>query len=120
LADGVSIQLRENRTRRGIAEFSYAGHFLVEHAATVPLDVAARLLSAWLYDNLKRNKATITIDRTEIDVDDGGKVKKFLKEHIEKKGAAAADKPKRGKPALKKPKGRTPRKPRSTRERRKA
>jgi hypothetical protein len=114
LADGLSIQLRENWTRPGIAAFSYDAHFLIEYAARVPLDVAAGLLSAWLYDTLRRNKATITIDRKEIEVDDKRKLKKFLKEHIEKKGPAPVE-PKRSKAPVKKSK---PRKVASTRPKR--
>jgi hypothetical protein len=115
LADGVSIQLRENWTRPGIAAFSYDAHFLIEYAARVPLDVAAGLLTAWLYDALRRNKATITIDRTEIEIDDKRKLKKFLKEHIEKKGAAAVDAKRRRAPVKKS----EPRKTASTKPKRK-
>ncbi|MFI5282498.1 MAG: hypothetical protein ACHQ0J_05150 [Candidatus Dormibacterales bacterium] len=83
LTEGLSVRLRENHTRKGIAAYSEFGHFLVDHAASIPIDVAVALLSSWLYDKLKRHKAKITIDRTEIEVDDEGKVKKLIKEHLE-------------------------------------
>ncbi|MFI5281851.1 MAG: hypothetical protein ACHQ0J_01820 [Candidatus Dormibacterales bacterium] len=84
LTDGLKVRLRENFTRNGIAAHSDFGHFLVERAEGVPIDVAVALLSSWLYEKLRRHKAKITIDRTEIEVNDEGKVKKLIKEHIEK------------------------------------
>jgi hypothetical protein len=57
LTEGLKVRLRENRTRKGIAEFSQVGHFIVEYAERVPIDVAVALLSAWIYDKLKRHKA---------------------------------------------------------------
>ncbi|HEY5033513.1 MAG TPA: hypothetical protein VIJ30_00135 [Candidatus Dormibacteraeota bacterium] len=41
----------------GSAEFSQVSHFIVEYAERVPIDVAVALLSAWIYDKLKRHKA---------------------------------------------------------------
>jgi hypothetical protein len=82
LAKGLKVRLRENR--RGVAAFNLDGHFIVEHAESVPIDVLVALLSAWIYDKLKRHKATITIDRTEVQVDSKGKIEKVIREHFEK------------------------------------
>ncbi len=84
LTEGLKVRLRENRPRKGVAAFSQVGQFIVEHAESVPIDVAVALLSAWIYDKLKRHKATITIDRTEVQVDSKGKIQKVIREHLEK------------------------------------
>jgi len=89
LADGVTIRLLENYGKGGKPGFSTGGEFLIERLEGVPIDIVVALVSAWLYDRLKRNKATLRMDRSQVDVDDKGKVRRFIRDHILRKNRAA-------------------------------
>src|ERR1700730_13874130 len=97
LADGLSIRLLENKGSSDKAAFSSAAQFLVERLESMPIDVVVALVSAWLYDKLKRNRATLTIDRTRLVVDDKRRVRTFIREHIVRQGAEPAPKARRAK-----------------------
>lgn len=99
VADGLHIRLRERPGVRGRPPaFSNAGDFVIERLVSFPLDVATGLVAAWLYDVLKRNRATVTMDRDELPVDDEGKLRSFLRKHILPKSAVRRPSKRRARP----------------------
>lgn len=83
LAEGLVVRRRRAVFNSG--PWGVSASFIVEKAAGVPIDVAVGLLSAWLYNKLKGAKASVRIDRTEVEYDKKGRITKVIRERLKKK-----------------------------------
>ena len=81
LGQGVSLLYDGNYIRKafGLPEI---GYFLLQFGQEVSHDVVVAVVSGYLVHKL-HGKATVVIDRTEVELDEG-KIKRILSEHIEK------------------------------------
>jgi hypothetical protein len=88
LGNGVRVNFGKPLVRKGfdITGFEISQYVIdltVQIAAGVPSGVAAQLLINWLWPRKDRNEK-ITLEKTEIELDDKEKLKKIVVEKIEK------------------------------------
>jgi hypothetical protein len=71
------------------AGFEQFVQFAIDVGGQVALPVTSTLIANWLWGRLHQHARSITIDRQVIELDDEGRAKRVISEHINKSGSSA-------------------------------
>jgi hypothetical protein len=82
LAEGLTVKLRKGPPMSGF--WGMSASFIVDKAADVGVGVAVAALTKLIY-RFKGARARITIDKTEIQYNDKGKIAKVIRERLTKR-----------------------------------